>query len=109
MTSSGAPRTMRAERPSRRPSWIASALPWRFAQRDVRSRPVQGGGERNDADGAIRRSACRRPADVARGAASSPAPLAPQLGPVFQPLSDLAFKAALGRIVELLPAEPFRK
>src|SRR5438477_3484765 len=45
----------------------------------------------------------------ARRASLRPSPLAPQLLPEIQPLADLALEAALGRVVEFLPAERLRK
>ena len=38
-----------------------------------------------------------------------PGPLAPQPRPVVQPLADLALEAAVGRVVEGLPAERLGK
>src|SRR5690242_14741856 len=35
--------------------------------------------------------------------------LPPQLGPIVQPLSDLALEAALGRIIERLPPQRLRE
>src|SRR4029077_4179890 len=62
---------------------------------------AQGDVQRNACYAAARRFAVRRPAGVVRDCLSIAAPLAPQLGPVFQALADFAFKAALGGIVEL--------
>src|SRR5215469_18822500 len=58
---------------------------------------------------AARQSAGRRQAGAVRGTLSRSASLLAQLGPVFETLSDLAFEAALWRIVELMPPKRFRK
>src|SRR5262249_62012645 len=58
---------------------------------------------------AARQSAGRRQAGAVRGCLSRSASLLAQLGPVFETLFDLAFEAALRRIVELLATERFPK
>jgi hypothetical protein len=60
-------------------------------------------------DAAGRLSAVRRRAGVVLDCLSFPAPLPPQLGPIFKALPDLALEAAFGRIVELPAAELLRK
>src|SRR5258708_5311408 len=67
----------------------------------------QGDGEQNVWRAAARRFAVRRPVGEVRDCLSIAAPLAPQLGPIFEALADFALKAALGRIVELAAAERF--
>ena len=65
-------------------------------------------------EGRGRQRGCGDPAHtprppVPRMIVTSPAPLLPQLRPVVQPFPDLALEAAVGRIVEGLPAELLRE
>src|SRR5580704_17370304 len=66
---------------------------------------ARGDVEQNACYAAARLFAVRRPAGEVHDCLSIAAPLAPQLCPVFQALADFAFKAALGRMVELPAAE----
>ena len=69
-----------------------------------------------DAEMATRPMPMPRPGDLLAAAGlprsvtrlSPAAPLLAQLRPILQPLPDLALEAALGRVVELLPAELLR-
>jgi hypothetical protein len=60
-------------------------------------------------DRAGRQSAVRRQAGVGLLCVSLFTPFPPQPCPIFQALPDLALKATFGWVVELLPAERFRK
>src|ERR1700682_2942726 len=82
------------EMPGRRqPTWRAAPL---AAQGDV---------EQNACYAASRLFAARRPGGVVHDCLSIAAPFLPQLRPIFEAFADFAFKAALGRIVELPAAE----